>query len=260
MQIVPVPCLADNYAYLLISPDGRGAAVVDPSEPGPVRAALEERSLHLLAILCTHHHYDHVGGNEELLSAFGPLPVYGHESDKERGRIPGQTVGLADGQGLEVLGARATALYIPGHTMGAVAYYFPAEGVVFTGDTLFGGGCGRLFEGTPALMHASLSRLAALPGETHVYCGHEYTEKNLLFAALVEPENEAIRERQERVRAARAAGRPSVPSTMAEELVTNPFLRVHQAAVAAAAAKREPNAAAGQAEVFGAIRRWKDVA
>lgn len=260
MQIIPVPCLQDNYAYLLIGPDGKDAAVLDPSEPDPVREALAARGLRLVAILCTHHHYDHVGGNEGLLAAFGPVPVYGHQSDKERGRIPGQTVGLADGQGLEVLGHRAAALHIPGHTLGAVAYHFPADGVVFTGDTLFGAGCGRLFEGTPAMMHASLSRLADLPGETRVYCGHEYTEKNLIFAALVEPENEAIRARQHLVRAARAAGQPSVPSTMAEELATNPFLRVDQAQVAAAARAREPACATGQAEIFGAIRRWKDVA
>jgi hydroxyacylglutathione hydrolase len=231
MRVVPVPCLSDNYAYLLIA-DGE-AAVVDPSEAVPVQAAAAREGVRLRAILNTHHHWDHVGGNEGLLQDQPDLPVYGHESDLARGRIPGQTVGLPDGAERTVLGRRVQALHIPGHTLGAVAYFFPDEGVVFTGDTLFGAGCGRLFEGTPEMMFASLQRLCGLPEATQVYCGHEYTERNLAFAAAVEPQSAAIAAisaRQTRVRALRAQGLPSVPSTLAEERETNPFLRAPDAA------------------------------
>jgi hydroxyacylglutathione hydrolase len=259
-------CLADNYAYLLAE-DGASAraAIVDPSEAGPVLAALSQAGLSPIAILCTHHHPDHVGGNLEILSRFPGLPVYGHLSDQKRGRIPGQTHGLSDGEeadvrSLDVRSLRWRTMHIPGHTTGAVAYHFAGKGVVFTGDTLFGAGCGRLFEGTPPMMHASLQSLSALPPQTQVYCGHEYTQKNLLFAAAVEPDSQAIAERRERVAAARAAGRPSVPSTIAEERESNPFLRTGEAAVRLAASRAEPSLPtdADGAEIFGALRRWKD--
>jgi hydroxyacylglutathione hydrolase len=161
-----------------------------------------------------------------------------------------------------VLGHRAQALHIPGHTLTAVAFYFPDQGLLFTGDTLFGAGCGRLFEGTPAQMHASLKRLAALPGSVRVYCGHEYTQKNLSFAAQVEPENTAITERRERVDQKCSAGRPSVPSTIIEELQTNPFLRVGKSSVHAAAANRpavdSENLIGNDVEVFARIRMWRN--
>lgn len=260
MRILPVPCLSDNYAYLVV-PDGQDiAGVVDPSEAGPVLAALERHGLRLGAILCTHHHGDHVGGNEELCARLGPLPVLGHQSDLERGRIPVQTRGLSDGERFFILGLSVQVLHIPGHTLGAVAYHFDLHGVVFTGDTLFLGGCGRLFEGTPAMMHTSLARLAALPGETRVYCGHEYTLRNLEFAAAVEPDNAEIPLRRSRVQQLRDAGQPSVPGTMAEELRTNPFLRVEVPGVRRAAHQREPDLPldAGPVAILGAIRRWKD--
>ena len=214
MRVVPVPCLSDNYAYLLCTEEG--ALVVDPSEEEPVAAALAREGVRALALLCTHHHWDHVGGVKALRERLGDLPVWGHESDAAEGRIPAQTERLQDGEERTAGGLRLRALHIPGHTLGAVAYYFPTEHAVFTGDTLFGAGCGRLFEGTPETMHRSLSLLAALPGETQVFCGHEYTLKNLDFAAAVEPDSAAIQRRRAAVKAARAAGPPSVPSTLAE--------------------------------------------
>jgi hydroxyacylglutathione hydrolase len=231
MLVTPVPCLRDNYAYLVRADGSDTALVVDPSEAEPVLRALEEQGLTLGGILNTHHHADHVGGNEELARRAGagrsggaktPIPIFGHASD--RGRIPGQTELVEHGQEIEVAGLRARILHIPGHTRGAVAYVF--DGAVFTGDTLFAAGCGRLFEGTPADMYESLNvKLAALPDDTRVYCGHEYTANNLRFAATVEPGNEAVRVKATRVAAQRERGEPTVPSTIGEERLTNPFMR-----------------------------------
>lgn len=258
MKVIPVPCLADNYAYLIVA--GGGALVVDPSEEAPVTAALAAAGLRPLALLCTHHHYDHVGGVEELLARTPGLPVLGHESDAQKGRIPRQSEALRDGEERELGGLRLRALHVPGHTLGALAYHFPDGEAVFTGDTLFGAGCGRLFEGTPELMEASLARLGALPPATRVFFGHEYTAKNLDFAAAVEPGSAAVAARQEACGAARAAGRPTTPSTIAEERESNPFLRSAEPAVRARAQALEPSlpAEAGPAAVLGAIRRWKD--
>jgi len=228
MKVTPVPCLRDNYAYLVQADGSDVAAVVDPSEAEPVLRALEEHRLKLAAILNTHHHADHVGGNEELArratraAPASSVPIFGHASDK--GRIPGQTELLEHGQTIDVAGLRARILHIPGHTLGAVAYVF--DGAVFTGDTLFASGCGRLFEGTPAQMYESLNvKLGALPDETRVYCGHEYTANNLRFAAAVEPGNPAITAKAARVAEMRARGEPTVPSTMSDERQTNPFMR-----------------------------------
>ncbi|HRI54767.1 MAG TPA: hydroxyacylglutathione hydrolase, partial [Pseudomonadota bacterium] len=196
---------------------------------------------------------------------FPDLAVYGYSGDfagGREGRVPAQTVGLDDGQESQVLGRRVQVLHIPGHTLTAIAFYFPDDGLLFTGDTLFAAGCGRLFEGTPAQMHASLRRLAALPGEVRVYCGHEYTLKNLSFAAVVEPDNAAVRARSEQAAQKRAKNQPTVPSTLHDELQTNPFLRAAHPAVRSAAAHRSevarPMMADDDVEVFARIRRWRD--
>ncbi len=225
MRVVPIPCLTDNYAYLVIAGSGE-AAVIDASEAGPVREAAEREGVKVAAIWSTHHHWDHVGGNEELARAAGGLEVIGHVSD--RGRLPALTRGVDTGETVRVGDVSATCIHIPGHTLGALAYFIDSgsERVVFTGDTLFCGGCGRLFEGTPAQMHASLARLAALPEDTRVLCGHEYTENNLRFAAHAEPANADIGRARERAASLRARGQPAIGTTLKEERAHNPFLRV----------------------------------
>jgi hydroxyacylglutathione hydrolase len=250
MRVIAVPCLSDNYAYL-VAADGTGgeAFVVDPSEAEPVIAALEREHLRLVAIVNTHHHHDHVGGNEGLRSHYGPVPVYAHESDE--GRVPAQTDRVAEGRRFRVAGLELDPIHVPGHTTGAVAYV--VDGGVFTGDTLFVAGCGRLFEGTPEMMHHSLAdKLGRLPPATRVYCGHEYTVANLRFAVHVEPDNRAAAAKLERATAARARGEATVPSTIGEELATNPFLRCGEPAVA----QRFPGATV--VDVFAAVRRAKD--
>jgi len=243
MQVIPIPCLSDNYAYLVVCEATLKAAVVDPSEADPVFAALRRERVELVAILNTHHHHDHVGGNDQLRMEIEGIAVHGHATD--RGRIPGQTVGLTDGDEVAVGNVRLRAIHNPGHTLGAVSYF--GGGVVFTGDTLFVAGCGRLFEGTPSMMHASLAKLAALPADTSVYPGHEYAAKNLRFAATVEPRNAALAGRVE-----------GVPSTVALERATNPFLRCAEPALRAAALAAEPGCDGTPEAVFAAIRRLRD--
>ncbi|MGH7270586.1 MAG: hydroxyacylglutathione hydrolase [Polyangiaceae bacterium] len=234
MRVVIIPCLSDNYAYLLIGAGG-GCVIVDASEAGPVRDAIRTEGVRPEAIWSTHHHHDHVGGNVELAREFG-IDVVGHESD--RGRLPGLTRGVSDGDVVRAGGVGARCLHVPGHTLGAVAYFVedPAAGaspVVFTGDTLFCAGCGRLFEGTAEQMHASLGRLAELPADTRVFCGHEYTEANLRFAAHLEAGNQDIAAAQAKAATSRAHGDPAVGTTMRQELRTNPFLRAGAAALRA---------------------------
>lgn len=269
MHIAPISCLSDNYAYALICTETKEAAIVDASEAAPVLSFLRERSEHasdglreqvkVVAILSTHHHFDHVGGNEELVNALGgerSLRIYGHASD--RGRIPGQTEFLEDGESFSIGKLIVKAMHVPGHTTGAVAYQVtkePEDPVVFTGDTLFFAGCGRLFEGTPAMMHASLSKLARLEGRTRVYCGHEYTLANLAFAAHLEPNHTAIGQARARASQLRGERRPTMPSTIDGERSYNPFLRVDSPELRASLGIAKD---ADAVTAFAAIRAAKD--
>lgn len=238
LQIERIPTLRDNYSYLLVCDETHQAAVVDPAEAAPVVRAIERSGAQLTQILCTHHHPDHCGGNSELVARYRAT-VCAHASDAAR--VPGFSHGLEEGDLVAVGQQSARVLFIPAHTRGHIAYVFDAAGALFCGDTLFAGGCGRLFEGDAAMMYSALcEKLASLPDATRVYCGHEYTESNLRFAATVEPDNQDIREKLARVGAIRAraaadwhAATPAemtIPSTLGEERLTNPFLRARDAA------------------------------
>jgi hydroxyacylglutathione hydrolase len=252
MVVHPVPCLRDNYAYVVHAEGSERCVVVDPSEEGPVAALIERLGLQLCAILNTHHHRDHVGGNEPLLARFGPLPVFGHVRDRER--IPGLTEALEDGALFEVVQLTFRVLHVPGHTQGAITYL--GDGRAFTGDTLFAGGCGRLLEGSAEQLYASLNeRLASLPDETLLYFGHEYTEANLRFAAHVEPDNADVRDKQGLVAELRAQGMATTPTTLADERSTNPFLRCHLEQVTTALGLPPSTPAV---EVFRALREAKN--
>lgn len=235
MKIELIPLLKDNYAYLLT--DGGAVAVVDPAEAGPVRTILEERGLRLDHIINTHHHSDHTGGNEELKEIYG-CTIFGPAADAHR--IAGLNRGLKEGDIITLESAQARVFETPGHTSGHICLYFAADEALFCGDTLFAMGCGRLFEGTATQMWDSLGKIMALPGETRIYCGHEYTVANGEFCLTIEPENKTLQARMQKVRALRAEGLPTIPSTLALEKETNVFLR------------------AGSAERFAQIRALKD--
>jgi hydroxyacylglutathione hydrolase len=251
LVIRQIPVLRDNYVYLLHDEASGATGVVDPSVAEPVLAQLAETGWRLTHILNTHHHPDHTGGNLEIKRATGAI-VVGPRADRDR--IPGIDVAVADGERY-ALGSEAAEVFdVPGHTRGHIAYWFKDSRALFCGDTLFLMGCGRLFEGTPEQMWRSLGKLRRLPGETRVYCGHEYTQANARFALTVDPENAALVARARRVDALRAEGKSTVPGTMADELATNPFLRADQPALQeAAGAPGDPVA------TFAAIRRRKDV-
>ena len=250
LEIQQIPALRDNYIYLLREPKSGAVGAVDPSVAAPVLAALEQRGLKLTHVINTHHHPDHTGGNLELKAATSAI-VVGPLADK--GRIPGIDVAVGDGDTFKFGDAAATIFDVPGHTRGHIAYWFKDSQALFSGDTLFLMGCGRLFEGTPQQMWASLGKLKALPPATRVYCGHEYTQANAHFALTVEPKNSALAARAKRVDAMRAAGQSTVPGTMEDELATNPFLRADLPAL------QQAMGVPGDAvATFAAIRKAKD--
>jgi len=248
MRLQPVPAFADNYIWMLESGD-RGTIVVDPGDATPVLAALAEAPA---AILLTHHHHDHIGGAAGMLQRWPGVPVFAPQDD--RIDLPCRRVG--DGDRVEVAGWTFDVLAIPGHTVSHIAFSTP--GVLFCGDTLFSLGCGRLFEGTPAQMLASLERLAGLPGDTRVCCGHEYTVANAAFARMVDPDNPALGRRTEDATAMRHAGLPTLPSLLADECAANPFLRIDAPPVRAAVAARLGHEPRDRVEAFAELRRWKD--
>lgn len=255
MEIYCLPALSDNYIFLLFDPVQRIAAVVDPAEATPVLAKLQELNAELIAIFNTHHHADHVGGNQALINAFPRLTVYGGIED--RGRIPAQQVFLQEGDRLEFADRPAEIFFVPGHTKGHIAYYFPAmtesqTGELFCGDTLFAGGCGRLFEGTPAQMLESLNKLRQLPDQTRVWCAHEYTLSNLKFAVTVDGANGDLQNRLVSVEKARSQNEGTIPSSIGLEKSTNPFLRWDQPALQTTAKSQDP------VQTFARIRGMKD--
>jgi len=255
MQVHLLPALSDNYIFLLHDSEQNIAAVVDPAEAQPVLRRLEALGAQLVTIFNTHHHMDHVGGNQQLIQRFPGVQVYGGAQD--RGRIPGQQVFLQEGDKVEFAGRVGEVFFVPGHTKGHIAYYFPPTtyaqtGELFCGDTLFAGGCGRLFEGTPTQMLNSLTKLRALPDHTRVWCAHEYTQKNLQFALTVDSENRDLQTRYAEVQDVRRRKQATVPSFLGVEKRTNPFLRWEEPALQAAVKSQEP------IQTFSRLRGMKD--
>lgn len=255
MKIIRIPALSTNYIFVLHDSESKTAAVVDPALAQPVLEFLEKIGANLVAIFNTHHHSDHIGGNKELKEKFPFLRVYG--GAKDRGRIPHQEVFLEDGDTVDFAGRKADVFFIPGHTYAHIAYYFPpieteATGELFCGDTIFAGGCGRLFEGTPAQMVDSIGKLRNLPDQTRIWCAHEYTLNNLKFALTVEKDNLDLQSRYEEVSNLRNANQPTIPSLLGIEKQTNPFLRWDKPTIKSAMGLEEA------ARVFGRLRGKKD--
>ena len=251
LQIDHLICLRDNFVWLLREPESGAVACVDPSEAAPVKAKLDALGWQLTHILNTHHHPDHTGGNVELKRMTGAT-IVGPAADKAR--IPGIDIALAENETYDFGKETARVYDIPGHTRGHIAFWFEKAKAVFTGDTLFAMGCGRLFEGTPAMMWSSLSKLMALPDATRVYCGHEYTLNNGKFALSIEPNNGALKARMKDVEATRAKNAPTMPSTIGLEKATNPFLRPNSAEIRQSLDME----GASDVEVFGEMRKRKD--
>ncbi|SMC65116.1 hydroxyacylglutathione hydrolase [Primorskyibacter flagellatus] len=249
LEIITVPCLSDNYAYLVKGPDG--VCLIDAPEAAPIIKALEDRGWGLDVIMITHHHHDHVGGVSELRARYG-CKVMGPKA--EEAKLPPLDRALEEGMNGGTDAGYVVPMMVPGHTLGHMAFHFPNAGAVFTADSLMALGCGRVFEGTPEMMWDSLSKLAALPPETKIYSGHEYTMSNAKFALSIEPENPSLKSRCEAVAAARSEGRPTVPSVLSEELETNPFLRANLPQVKEALDMPD----ASDASVFAEIRTRKD--
>jgi hydroxyacylglutathione hydrolase len=256
MAIHIVPQLSDNFAYLVADDASGKCAVVDCAEADKVIAAAKQHGVEIVAVLTTHWHPDHSGGNEDIASKIPGLRIYG--ASAEKGRIPALTDPVADGGTVRVGALEGCVIGIPAHTNGHVAYYFPALTAVFTGDTMFIGGCGRVFEGKAATMVASLAKLAALPDATRVYCGHEYTEKNLRFALTLEPNNQALRAKHEWSVQERAGGKWTVPSTIGDEKQINPFLRTTSPELIASLKKLDPSLGADPVAIFARTRELKD--
>ncbi|MFT3756672.1 MAG: hydroxyacylglutathione hydrolase [Pseudoxanthomonas sp.] len=256
MRLLALPAFADNYIWALSDTAGC-AVIVDPGEAAPVFAAVEH-GLQPAAILITHHHADHCGGVAELRERWPALPVFAPDD----ARIETATTRVGEGDCIDLIGLPFQILSVPGHTLSHIAFHHAGndggEGHLFCGDTLFSLGCGRLFEGSPAQMLASLERLAALPALTAVCCGHEYTRANAAFALAVEPDNAALRQRSQEVTAMRENGRPTLPSSIAVERACNPFLRVDVPAVRTAIAHRLGREPVDRTEAFAELRRWKD--
>ncbi|MCO6385159.1 hydroxyacylglutathione hydrolase [Oceanicola sp. 502str15] len=249
LEILTVPCLSDNYAYVVKGPDG--VCLIDAPEAAPIIDALESSGWTPGVLMITHHHHDHVGGVEELREKYG-LKVMGPKA--EEAKLPPLDMALAEGMNGGNGEGYTVPLEVPGHTLGHLAFHFPNGGALFTADSLMALGCGRVFEGTFEQMHNSLQKLAALPPETMVYSGHEYTMSNARFALSVDPDNPALLERVKKVATRREAGEPTAQVTLAEELATNPFLRCGDAGIRATVGMEN----ATDAEVFAEIRRRKD--
>lgn len=252
LEIVTIPCLSDNYAFLAHDPASGDTAVIDVPEAGPILDALKTHGWSATHILITHHHWDHVGGLNGVLEAFPNAKIVGAKADY--GRLPPLHVAVSEGETIVIGGEAGMVIDVSGHTVGHIAYHFPASKAVFTADSLMALGCGRVFEGTKPQMWESLSKLAALPPDTLVCSGHEYTQTNARFAATIDPDNPALISRIKDVDAARASNKPTVPSLLSLELETNPFLRASEPSVQ----RRLGMEGADPSEVFAEIRTRKD--
>lgn len=255
MKIISIPCSFDNYGYMIICEETGEAAVVDPAEYYPISHEIERSGVRLRAVYCTHHHADHIGGLADLLDEFPGITVYGYESDKRR--IPGMNGLLNEGSKVRIGNIEGLAMHTPGHTTGSLCFLI--EDALFTGDTLFGAGCGRLFEGSPNQLYEALNfKIKPLPGQTKVYFGHEYTVQDLKFAQFVEPDNDLVSKRLASAKEKRAGELPTTPSTLQLESETNPFLRCTEKGIIRTVAEKFADEALDPVSVFTALRRLKD--